>query len=172
METEPNIFVNPLPSAMKNGVSLGVIFSLNFILTPSSNAVVQVLTYVILVFIMLSTWRYTCMFRDNESGGSISFYRAFSYIFLLFFFASLISAAVKLVYLKYINTNYLSDLFAATEKVIQQLQIQMPEGYNAALSDMLSPIKFTMQTLMVDTMLGAILGLLYAPFIKREKKNS
>ncbi|MBR1809246.1 MAG: DUF4199 domain-containing protein [Paludibacteraceae bacterium] len=169
MGTEAPVFVNPLPNAMKNGFTLGLLFSANFLLSVAQSAIVQLLTYLIIAFILVFTLRCARNFRDNESGGQISFYRCFSYIFLLFFFAALISAAVKLVYLNYINTDYLPRLVEATKKTMEQLKIEVPANSEDFFSIILHPSQFIMQTVMADTMLGAMLGLLYAPFLKKTK---
>ena len=168
MENTPNTFVNPMPHAMRNGFSVGLLFSANFLLSTSNNAFVQALTYAAIVMIAVFAWKAACDFRDREAEGIISFYRVFSYIFLLFFFASLISALVKLVYLKYINTDYLSQLLDSTLKFVEQAKITIPEGSEDALKSMLSPISFTMNTVMADMLIGAVIGLCYAPFIKKQ----
>ncbi len=171
MNQQPVIFHNPLPHAMRSGLSLGLLFSANFLLSTSSSAFMQVLTYFVIALIALSAWRYVCRFRDTESEGTISFYRAFSYVFLLFFFAALISAAVKLVYLKYINTNYLVHMISATEEVMQQLNLGEMINDNPSWKSIVNPINFIMQSTMLDTLLGALLGLCYAPFVKRTESK-
>lgn len=171
MENQAPMFVNPLPNAMKNGFTLGLVFSANFLLSVSNSSFVQLITYFLLAFILIFTWRSAKSFRDKESEGQISFYRCFSYIFLLFFFASLISAAVKLVYLNFINTNYLPQLVEQTKKVMEQLKIEIPQNSADFFSIILNPSQFIMQTVMADTMLGAIIGVLYAPFIKRTQQQ-
>ncbi len=90
MEAAP-IFVNPLPNAMKNGFTLGLMFSANFLLSVAKNGFVQLLTYLLVAYMLIFTYKCAKGFKDEESGGQISFYRCFSYVFLLFFFASLVT---------------------------------------------------------------------------------
>ena len=171
MDEKQNIFVNPMPHAMRNGISLGLLFSANFILSAGESAILQAMTYIVIMMIAVYIWKAVVNFRDKESDGAISFYRAFSYIFLLVVFASLISAIVKLIYLRYINTNYLDKLFAATQKFVEAANLQMPEGSESALRELLDPVKFTMNTLMADMLLGTIAGLLYAPFVRKKQET-
>ena len=172
MDESPVTFANPLPHAMRSGVSAGLLFAANFLLSTSDNSFLQAITYVVIVMIAVYTWRAATNFRDKESDGAITFYRAFSYVFLLFFFASLISAIVKLIYLKYIDTEYLSKLLSSSMKLIEQLNLTMPEGGDEALQSFLTPINFVMNTVMADMLLGMVLGLVYAPFLKKSPSTN
>lgn len=169
MENPTNIFVNPMPHAMRGGVYLGLLFSANFLLSTASNSFMQALTYVLVVVIVMYSWRLTRDFRDNESEGRITYYRAFSYVFLLFFFAALVSAVVKLVYLKYINTEYLAQQMEATEKLMQQFGLQEILKNDTTWKSIINPSNFIMQTIMMNTFFGAVLGLIYAALLKKKE---
>ncbi len=52
---------------------------------------------------------------------------------------------------------------------MEQLKIEMPAN-DDFFSTILNPVKFTMQTVMADTMLGMLLGLVYAPIVRRNSK--
>lgn len=169
--TQPS-YINPLPHAMRWGLTLGLLFSANFLFGTSTNILLQTLTYAITVSIAVITWRVVSGFRDNESRGIITFYRVFSYIIMLYFFAALVSAIVKLIYLRYINPTYLQGLIETTMKFLSEANIELPAGYEQSLSTMLNPIHFIMQITMFNTLIGAIIGLFYAPFIKRSEPDS
>ncbi|MBQ8100334.1 MAG: DUF4199 domain-containing protein [Paludibacteraceae bacterium] len=166
-----NRISNPFPHAMRWGLLIGACFGLNFLLSTSTSTVTAAISWLIEAFILVATWRIGKNYRDTEAGGSLSFYRAFSYIFILYFFAGLIGALVKLLYTQYVNPGYLDGLMEQTLQVLQQLKIDLPEDSAGQLRQLMTPVQFTMQSFMADTLLGALLGLLYAPFLRKTEKN-
>ena len=54
---------------MRNGLFMGLLFSVNFLFSSSRNVTLMLLTYVVMAFIIWGTYRMTRQFRDKEQGG-------------------------------------------------------------------------------------------------------
>ncbi|HNX87910.1 MAG TPA: DUF4199 domain-containing protein [Paludibacteraceae bacterium] len=164
---------NVLNAAMKYGLIMGIVFSVNFLLSVSGNAIITLLGYLVVAFIFVLTYRFAVAYRDKENGGSISFGHAFFFIILLFLFAAIISSLFKFIYFKYLNVNYLPMLLEQSVSMMQQLQEQfhlsVPDDYYETMDKMMSPTAFTLQYIWVNTFLGVIMGLIIAPFVKKDK---
>lgn len=164
---------NVLNAAMKYGLIMGIVFSVNFLLSISGNAIITLLGYLVVAFICVLTYRFTVAYRDKENGGTISFGHAFFFIILLFLFAAIISSLFKFIYFKYLNVNYLPILLEQSISMMQQLQEQfhlsVPDDYYETMDKMMSPTAFTLQYIWVNTFLGVIMGLIIAPFVKKDK---
>ncbi len=171
MNLTENAQIRPNPSshAMKWGMVIGACFAANFLLSASGIAALSVLTYLLEAVILVLSWRVTRSYRDTECGGVMSFGQVWWYITLLFFFASLIGAIVKWGYMKWINTGYLDDLFSQTMLLLEQMKVELPEAAVEQVEAMMTPTQFAMQSIFSDTLLGALLGLIYAPFLKSKK---
>lgn len=162
---------NPVGHAMKWGLLIGACFAVNFILSATGITVLSLLTYLVEIFILIATWRIAKNYRDEELGGEITFGKAWSYLFMLFFFASLIGGIVKWVYLQWIRPDYLDTMFSQAMLLLEQLNVELPDDTAEQFQRMLTPIRYTMQMITSDTLLGALLGLIYAPFLKRKNNH-
>lgn len=160
---------NPMNHAMRWGLLIGACFAVNFLLSVSGIVWLNVLTYLIEILILVLAWRFAKNYRDQECGGVITFGRAWTYIFLLFFFASLIGGIVKFVYLQWINPEYLANILSQSMIMLEQAKIEIPQDSINLIEQLLTPIYYTFQNIMADMFLGAILGLIYAPFLKRKE---
>ncbi len=163
------MYVNVMKSAMKSGVILGVLFSLNFLLSIPSNTFIKLLTYILLVLIILMTYRLSIQFRDNECGGYISYGRSFTFILLSFFYAALISSLVKFIYFKFINPDYLSNLYNEAMLIFEKMGGPVDLGAEETLSALLKPAAFSLQYIWINTLAGVFVGLIMSAFVKKEK---
>ena len=165
---QPNIF----NTSMKYGFILGIIFSVNFLLSISNNIFLSLLTYVVAVVILVLTYRFSVLYRDNENGGKITYRQAFFFIFMLYLFAAIISSVVKFIYFKYINPDYLSKLIqqsmVAMEQMQNQFNIDIPENALEGVEKIMNPTFYTLQYIWVNTILGGLVGLIMAAFIKKD----
>lgn len=160
---QPNI----MKSAMHNGLILGVIFSINFLFIAFNNLY---FAFVVIIIILIATYKLTVRFRDTQSLGQISFKKAFNYIVLLFLFASIISAIVKYIYTKFIDTTFLDKLLQvqlSNFKAISSLALS--DSYLIFFEKLFRPAAFALESIFENILRGAIVGLIMAAFIKKEK---
>lgn len=161
--------VNILKSAMKGGLILGVLFSLNFLLSVANVTFLNVLTYLIIAFILVATYRLTTGFRDNDCKGYISYSWSLLFIMLLFFYASLISTLVKFVYFKFINPDYLVSLYNEMMILLENFKITGLDEAEQSMSELFRPASFSFQYMGVNMFMGVLVGLIMAAFTKKER---
>lgn len=161
---------------MRNGLFMGLLFSVNFLFSSSRNVTLMLLTYVVMAFIIWGTYRMTRQFRDKEQGGYISYWRAVYYVILLFFFSSIISALIKIGYTSYINTEYLPQLFEEgirqienNRALFESLNIPIGEEYIDQLEQQYRPVPYAFQTIWVNILSGTILGLIVGGIVRHKK---
>jgi len=163
---QPNI----TKSAMLNGLIMGIIFSLNFILSVSNNTTLIMLTNIITIAILVVIYRTTVKFRDTEFGGFITYWIAFKYILYTFFFAALISSVVKFIYFQFINPAYLDTfMYDETMKMLVRMKYPINETIEAQTRSMLKPASYTLLWVWVNVFIGSVVGIILAAFIKKEK---
>lgn len=167
---------NIFKSTMFNGLILGVLFSVNFLFTSSKTIPFVLLSYVIIAFIIVLMYRMAKRYRDTECGGYIGYWRVFNYIVLTFLFAGIISTAFKIIYTKYINPDFLPALFEESMRQVEQnrgifesLNLPLDDKYYEELERQMKPVNYSIQTIWINVFLGAILGLVLAGFVKKQK---
>lgn len=161
--------VNIMKSAMRSGLFLGILFSLNFLMSIPSGFITRFLTYVIIGVIIVATYRLTIQFRENELGGYINYGRAFLFILLSFFYAALISSLVKFVYFQFINPDYLSNLFNESMLMMEKMGLPIDSSVEESMEKLLKPASFALQYIWVNMLAGAFVGLIMSAFVKKEK---
>ncbi|MDD3321838.1 MAG: DUF4199 domain-containing protein [Paludibacter sp.] len=162
---QPNI----IKSAMTNGLILGVLFSVNFLLSVSKSIPLVLLSYGLMAFILVLTFQFSKRFRDKECNGIISFGKSFSFILLSYFFAALISSIVKFIYFQFINPEYLSKLLNESMKAVEMLKLPIDSASYEQMEGMMKPATFSLQFVWLNVFMGTIIGLIMSPFIKKEK---
>jgi len=162
---QPNI----MKSAMFNGLIMGVVFSINFLFSISKITTLVLLTNVIAVLIIFGIYRLSVRFRDTECEGFITYWKAFSFILLTFFFAALISSVVKYIYFKFISPDYLDQMFQESLKVLNSMKFPISDELIEQTKSMLKPASYTLIYIWSNLLMGLFVGLIMAAFIKKEK---
>lgn len=154
---------------MYNGLIIGILFSVNFLLSISKITPLILISYGLMGLILVATYRTTIRFRDKECSGEINFGKAFSFIILTYFFAALISSVVKYVYFQFINPDYLPALLNESLKAIEMLNLPIENASYDQMEKMMKPATFSLQYIWMNVLIGTLIGLVMAPFIKKEK---
>ena len=162
---QPNI----IKSTMFNGLIMGALFTLNFMISLSKNSILGILSYLIVAGIVFLMYKMSVQFRDKECEGNITYGRAFLFVIYTFFFAALISSIVKYFYFRFINPSYLDELLQESLKAMEMMKFKIDdEAYNQ-VSDMMKPANMALQFIWVNMFIGMIVGLIMAAFVKKEK---
>jgi len=169
--------VNILKSAMKSGAVLGVLFSINFLLSiPTNNTLAGIIKCLVVGAIILALYRLSTDFRDKECGGYITYGKSFSFILFSFFYAALISSMVKFVYFQFINPDHLNNLYNELNNLyneamllMEKMKFPIDSSFEDSLSSLLKPASFSLQYIWVNMLGGTFVGLIMAAFIKKEK---
>jgi len=161
---------NLFQHAMAYGAIMGVLFSVNFLLSTMGK-VGNILSYVAVGTIAYCTYYFTCLFRDRECEGALTYGKGLSYIVMLYFFAAIISATVKFVFFTWIKPDFLSDLLNQSLLILEEMNLPNMEQSltTQTLETMLSPIVYVMQSLWMNVFTGLFVGLIVAAFTKKEK---
>lgn len=154
---------------MYNGLIMGILFSINFLLSITKITPLVLISYGLITFILVVTYRTTIRFRDNECLGEINFGKAFSFIVLTYFFAALISSIVKYIYFQFIDPEYLPKLLNESLKAVEMLNLPFENASYDQMEKMMKPATFSLQYIWMNVLLGTLIGLAMAPFIKKEK---
>ncbi|MDR1585140.1 MAG: DUF4199 domain-containing protein [Prevotellaceae bacterium] len=160
---------NIIKSAMSCGLILGLLFSVNFLLNVSGNAVLSLLGYAVTIIIVIATYKMAIRFRNSDCGGYISYGKSFSLILLMFFFGAIVSALTKYIYCQFINPEYLENLLEQSMKIFESMQFPLTDEIYDNMQTLLNPFSFTMQYIWVNVFLGAFTGVFMSFFIKKEK---
>lgn len=167
---------NIFKSTMTNGLIMGVLFFVNFLLSGSRILPLVFLSYLMMALIIVLMHRMAKRYRDVDCGGTIKYWKVFNYVVLTFLFAAIISSVFKIVYLQYINTEYLPALFEESIRQMEQnhslfekFNLPLDEDYISAVEKTMRPVTYSLQTIWVNVFLGVILGLILGGMLKKEK---
>ena len=120
---------NIFKSTMTNGLIMGVLFFVNFLLSGSRILPLVFLSYLMIALIIVLMHRMAKRYRDVDCGGTIKYWKVFNYVVLTFLFAAIISSVFKIVYLQYINTEYLPALFEERGQMEQNHSLSKSSTY-------------------------------------------
>ncbi len=165
---------NLMNSAMLYGLYLGVAFSANFLFSQSQNTLLSLLHLPVLILIIYFTYKFAVNFRNNEPGGTISYGRAFTFVMMMHLFASIISAAVKFIFFRFIKTDYLSELMNLQ---LEMLETIMPDNFPEESVEMMyklletfqDPLNFSLFSILNNFFPALIIALIIAGVVKRDR---
>jgi len=160
---------NIIKSAMINGLIMGGLFSLNFLLSISKNTSLLLLSYGIAIIIIVTMYKMSIRYRDGECEGAISYGKSLSYVLLTFFYAALISTVVKYIYFQFINPEYLNNMFQESMKMMEVMKLPIDDNSISQMESMMKPASFSFIYIWSNLFLGLIVGLIMAAFVKKEK---
>lgn len=154
---------------MRYGLVLGLLFSLNFLLSVTGNPMLGMLTYLITGLILYLTYRYSVHYREKECGGTISFGHTFGFVLLLYLFASIISAFVKYFYLKFISGSFLETLYNQYIGMMEQILPSIPDEMYEGMEIITSAQGYTMLTTWSNILISIFVGIIIAAIVRRNK---
>ena len=156
-------------NAMLNGLFIGLLLSLKFIFSVQKYNFFAFLTIAISVFIIFTLFRLTIRLRENEFGGVITYKQSFQYIFLIYFYGSIISSLVMLIYTKFIDSVFLQTMLDTQLKFYETLKLHIDDQTYNLLEKIYKPAGFSMLNIFSGLLGGAFWSLILSAFIKKEK---
>ena len=160
---------NILNSAKVNGLIIGCLLSLKFLLSVQNNMLLSFLAMAISVSIIVVLYSTAVKFRDIKCEGSIQFKHAFSFIFQLYFFGTIISSLVMFIYTQFIDKAYLETMMNETLKMYDKMGISMDDQSLSIVDNIFKPAAHALVNVLGGIFGGALWGLILAAFIKKEK---
>lgn len=165
-----------LKITMRNGLYMGLLFSVNFLFSASRTTVLMLLTYLVIAIIIWAAYKMAIHYRDHHNSGFISYWKVVYFVMLTFFFAGIISGLFKIIYTSFINPDFLPQLFEESVKQIEQnralferLKMPMDETYYEELERQFRPAQYSFQTIWINLLSGAILGLIMGGIVRKSR---
>ena len=160
---------NLLKSAFRNFHILGLLLSVKFILSAQKFNIFASLALILSIFIIFFLYRMTVHYRDTECNGKISFGQAFSYMFLIYVFGSIVSAIVMMIYTSFIDTHFLSSLLDVTLKMYEKFKIPMDDRTYKLIEAIYRPAAYSFLNVIFSMIGSAFWAVILAGFIKKDK---
>lgn len=164
-------------SAMYYGTLLGAVWSLMYILLFTGMTSPLLILGCIALFIgspFIAT-AFARKYRRDECGNSMKYMQAWGFIYCMYICASLLSAVIMFLYLKYAD----NGMFFATIQKMLAAAMEMP-GTDSAIREQIeatsqiiaetSVSDFVWQTLSNNILNASILPLIIAIFVRRNNK--
>lgn len=159
---------NSNKSAMQNGLIVGAMISLSFLLKNSNN------TFFIFISLFLSFYSiyflYACTkkYRDTKMNNSITYYQAFKFVFKVYFYGCFLESIIILAYVN-IFPEFLPTLMNKILNYYDRINPKIVELYYDSIVIYFKPNVFPIFNLFGSTILATLLGLILALFLKKEK---
>ena len=160
---------NLIKSAFYNFHILGLLLSVKFILSAQKFEIFASFAMILSIFIIFFLYRMTVHYRDMECKGKISFGQAFSYMFLIYVFGSIVSAIVMMIYTTFIDTHFLASLLDVTLKMYDTLKIPMDDKTYKLIEAIYNPATYSILNVFFSMIGAAFWAVILAGFIKKEK---
>lgn len=161
--------------AMQYGTILGFIWivaSAMYLIglsTPSA----MLLFIVIILSTPFLAGRWTIKHRKNECDNKMDFIQAFTFLFIMFMCASLLTSVSHYIYFRFIDNGYLIqlvndsiDLALQSSEILSIENIEILQQTKNILNEV-TPMDWTLSFLSTNIICGAILSPIIALFVKK-----
>lgn len=157
--------------AMIIGLNIGIWMSVKFFVeTVQRNySWLTVVSWLLLCFVIFKLYTAGLHYKFTECNREITFGKAWAQTVRIVFFASLVSALLKWVYLQWIDTGYLTWMYDTTMPMLERIMPDKIDEIDESFKAMLTPIRFTFYSIFYDNLWGCFIALLTAPFVVRHK---
>lgn len=167
---EESLSMRRLQHAMLFGLELGVYFALCFILSYQASGGMQMLSYLVQIYIIYGVYRSAVHYRQTELGGQMLYRQAFAYLINLFFCASLIASVLRFVYLQwFVPDDFLSNQIHQAMQAFIESGMTITDELERTLADLRRPARFVFAYIMSDMMVGLLVALPLSFLLKRKK---
>jgi len=160
---------NIIKSALYNFHFVGLLLSLKFILAAQKNTAIASLSLFVSISIIFVLYRMAVHFRETEYGGIMKFGQAFKYVFLIYFFASIVSSVVIFIYTNFIDKFFLDLSLDYLMKMYDGFKYPVDDKTYAVFQSIYKPAPYASFNLFMSLLSGGFWGLILAGFIKKDK---
>lgn len=152
------------------GIALCLVSAVFMSLDMNSSNIQQWIGYLLTIGII--SWG-TISFRDKYNEGFMSYGQAFTSCLLITFFSSIILAFFMYIYLSFIDQTFIDKILEKAEE--EMMNKKLPDDQIEEAMKMTrmftTPIMMAFFTIIINTFMGAIFGLITAAFLKRNNPN-
>ena len=153
--------------AMNFGAIMGLVFSINFLITTVKS--LAFLQYGFVVVIIYLAYRFAVHCRENVMDGAMSYGTALWYVMQLFMYGAMISAMVRYVFYTYIKPDFLENQLNETMQALQgtpMAEVITGDVYQQTV-ELMTPLNMALQSIWVNLILGLLLGVILAGVVRR-----
>lgn len=164
--------------AMRYGTMMGIYWIIKFIFFPLGFRIplLQLLFVVLTVFVPILGYIYARKFRNEQCRGTISFFKAYTFTFFMYTFATILASVAHYVYFRFIDHGF---LFHTYQTQLQQIKEASPATLGMSIDQLLqtfeaiaalSPLQLTFQLVSQNIFYGILMALPTAFLIMKQKK--
>jgi len=156
-------------SAMTNGLIVGGLLSVKFVLSANKIGFLTSIAFIVSVLAVFALFYFAKRFRDTECGGVISYGQSFKYIFLVYFYGSIVSSLVILLYTNFINTDFLASMLNDVLKMYDAIKMPIDDQTYDIVEMIYKPAPFALFNVFASIFGAAFWALILAAFVKKDK---
>ena len=166
--------------AMRFGTYMGLFWIFKFIFLPIGFTIplLQLLFILMTIFVPVLGCIYARRYRNQYREGYISFTQAFGFSFLMYLFASILTALAHYIYFRFIDQGYLINTYLdQLESIKDSVSGDMQPSIEQLISSFdvissLTPLQLTFQLLSQNFFYGILLSLPTALLVMKRKKTN
>lgn len=163
-----------IKSAMTYGLALGIFWMIKFIffiLGISNPLFIKIFT-VLTIAVPFLAYYFTKKYRDEKLGGQISFFHAWRFGMMLYFFAALVVSLEHFVIFQYVVQHDFYEKFLTTlVDMMKQSEMNTSTIQSIAKMSTPSPIHIAVQNIFNNMFYGILLSLPVAILLRRKNKT-
>lgn len=163
--------------AMRFGTYMGLFWIFKFIFLPIGFSIplLQLLFILMTLFVPVLGYIYARRYRNQHHEGYLSFTQAFSFCFLMYLFASILTALAHYVYFRFIDQGYLLNTYLdQLENIKNSVSGDMKISVEQLISSFdvissLTPLQLTFQLLSQNFFYGILLSIPTGLLVMKKK---
>lgn len=159
MKPEANAF------AMRQGLVMGCMFTANFVVSTMPS--IALISWLIQGTILWYAYHSGVKCRQEILEGEMSYGAGLWFVIQLFLYSSMVAGVFKYIYLKWIDTGYLAELMTTMKALVDTGTMPITQEEADLMMEVLTPENMAIYSIAADTMIGFVLGLVLAMFLKR-----
>lgn len=148
---------------------IGGLISLKFLLSAPKIGFLSVISFFISVLILFLLYKFAVQNREQNHGGTINFGKAFAFMFKIYFFGSIISAVIMLIYTGFINRDYFASMINDVFKMYENMGIELDDKTYGVIEMFYKPVPMFFMNILSGAITAAFWALIFAGFVKKEK---
>jgi len=148
---------------------LGGLISLKFLLSAPKIGFLSAISFFISILILFLLYKFAVQNREQNHGGIISFGKAFSFMFKIYFFGSIISAVIMLIYSGFINKDYFASMMNDVLKMYENMGIELDDKTYGVIEVLYKPVPMFFMNILSGAITAAFWAVIFSGFVKKEK---
>ncbi len=148
--------------AMTYGLGLGIYWAIKYVffILGVSYPMFNIVYWILTLAVPFIAYYFTKKYKDEALGGQISFFHAWRYGTMLYFFAALIVSLVHFIFYQYIaSPDFIANAYDQTINLLKQSQINTSMMESLSKMPVPSPIQMAIQGIFNNIFYGIVLSI-------------